>query len=94
MENARLKLSRASQSLKLRDDVISSQGSSLAAICSVVSLIIGFSRFAAQFSEAEAIQIVRDARQEEVRGPIMVGGGLVGPFVGLSQVKGLSRWQG
>ena len=72
MENARLKLSRASQSLKLRDDVISNQVSSLAAICSVVSLIIGFSRFAAQFPGAEAIRIVRDARQEEVRGPITV----------------------
>ena len=29
-------------------------------------------RFAAQFAEAEALQIVRDARQQEVRGPIAV----------------------
>jgi hypothetical protein len=29
-------------------------------------------RFAAQFGEAEAVQIVRDARQEERRGPIAV----------------------
>jgi len=29
-------------------------------------------RFAAQFVEAKAVQIVRDARQEEVRGPIAV----------------------
>jgi predicted AAA+ superfamily ATPase len=29
-------------------------------------------RFAAQFAQAEAVQIVRDARQEEVRGPIAV----------------------
>jgi predicted AAA+ superfamily ATPase len=29
-------------------------------------------RFATQFGEAEAVQIVRDARQEEVRGPIAV----------------------
>lgn len=29
-------------------------------------------RFAAQFADAAAVQIVRDARQEEVRGPIAV----------------------
>ena len=29
-------------------------------------------RFAAQFAEAEALQIVRDARQKELRGPTVV----------------------